>query len=154
AALDADANIRVDVGPTPAQSVTMDRAGLRRDYAAAFIYRDPVVKERQFLMADAAAAGIETRDRSFERWSDNIIEPLKRESCGETKAEAGTRARLKQGKFSACHDRVRLGTIGDAVRNRSYGIERLAQRKSALGRNALAAWLEADQPAQGGGNPH
>ena len=48
-------------------------------------------------------------------------------------------------KLLASHDRVRFGAIGDAARDRSYGIERLAQRKSALGRNALTAWLETDQ---------
>ena len=48
-------------------------------------------------------------------------------------------------KVLASHDRVRFGTIGDAARDRSHGIERLAQRKSALGRNALTAWLETDQ---------
>ena len=132
----------------------MNRAGLRRNYAATFIHRDPVIKERQLFMAEADAACIETRDRGFERRSDNVVEPFQQKPLGETKVNPGKRARLERRKFFAGHDRIRHGAIGDAARNRSYGIERLAQWKSALGRNPLAAWLEADQTAQGSGNPH
>ena len=96
-------------------------------------------------MAHADVARIEARDRGLERRSDSIVEAIQQEPFGKTKAEAGKRARLDWRKFLASHDRVRFGAIGDAARDRSYGIERLAQRKSALGRNALTAWLETDQ---------
>jgi hypothetical protein len=89
AVFDADAKIRVDIDRTPAQPLKMNRAGFRRDYAAAFIHRNPVIQERQLLMADADAARIETRDGSLEGRSDNIVEPLQQQPFGKAKADSG-----------------------------------------------------------------
>ena len=56
--------------------------------------------------------------------------------------------RARRLEFLAGHDRIGFGAIGDTARQRPDGIERGAQRKCALGRDALAARLETDDAAE------
>ena len=92
--------------------------------------------------------------RRGEGRGDGLVEPVERQPLGDAEAQAGERDRLERRKLLAGHDGVGLGAIGDAARDRPDRIERIAQRESAVGRNALPARLEADEAAQRRRNAH
>ena len=78
---------------------------------------------------------------------DNVVQPVERQALDHAQTQAGKRGRIERHELLAGHDRVGFGAIGDAVRERPDRIERVAQRKRAVGRNAPLARLEADDAA-------
>ena len=99
-------------------------------------------------MTDAHAGGIEPRHCRGEGCSDGRVQPVERQPFGNAEAQSGKRDRLGRGEFFTGHHRVGFGAIRNAARNRSYRIERLAQRKGAAGRDTLPARLETNDAAQ------
>ncbi len=81
--------------------------------------------------------------------ADGVVEPIERQPFGDAEAQPGERGSFErhEGKLLAGHHRVGLGAIGDARGDRPDRIERVAQRKGAVGRHPLPARLEADQAA-------
>src|SRR5262249_59360057 len=127
------ADVRVDTGRTPPQPVRVDPAAPGRQYAAALVYRHPIGKQRQFLGTDVNSGTLEISERSFKCGSDDLVEPVERQACGDAKAQLFESDRLNRPEFLSGHDRIHLGAIDDIARDRADRIESLAQRQSAIG---------------------
>ena len=132
----------------------MDGASFGLHDAAIGVHAGHVVEQRYLLPDDAHAGGIEPLQRRIERRRNDFIQPVERQSLGKAETQTGERGRLERHKLLTRHDGIGFGAIGDAAGQRPDGIERIAQRKCALGGDALPARLEADDAAERRRNAH
>ena len=91
AALDADADIRVDVGCAPLEAVAMNGTSFGRHDAALGVDLGHVVEQRQLVARDAHAGAVERVERRAKGGSDGVVESLERQPLGQTR-NAGRRA--------------------------------------------------------------
>jgi len=105
-------------------------------------------------VGDAGAGIVEPLDRQRERRGDGVVQTVERQPFGDAEMQAAERDRLERQNILAGHDRVGRSAGGNAARERTDGVEGVAERKRTVGRHALLARLEADDAAQRRRNSH
>src|SRR6478736_1671083 len=131
--------------------MAMDGEGFGWLHAAFAVDLHHVVEERKRFLRNSGAGLFQATDRVRKTFRDRLIEIFQRRTLHDTDAQTSERCRLERHKVFACHHGVSLGAGFDRARDRSDRVDTVGQRESAVGWDALPAWLVADDAAERAG---
>ena len=133
AALDARADVRIDIGGAPFEPVAMDSASLGLHDAAIGIDLPHLVEQRQLFARDRARRRRRSRSiAAAKAAATGVVQFSSGKPFARHRSEGRQAAPASSGaKSSPANDRVGFGAVGDAARQRPDRIERGAQWKSA-----------------------
>ena len=89
-----------------------------------------VVDQRQLFVRQPRAGFLQPVERRGKAFAHGVVEIFQRQALRDAEPQAGERRRLERARRLARHHRVGIGAIGDALRQRADGIERIGQAET------------------------